>query len=220
MDEHLCAPLLRLPEERVVSVCGSRRRTGAALRSRVAALVQLLRCTLGVRPGEVVALATGTSDSALEAWLAVAACGALAAPLNTRWCVRAPCSFSVPALSASHPALAGAPGMLWTLRSERGRRCCSSTLPPRTSGRRCARACAAEACWPARPRRQGRTRARRRGVWTWRRSWNMRSPPARPWLSASLRTASARWCSPPAAPGRPRLSRCATAAFWRPARPS
>ena len=90
---HLCAPLAALHPAREATRCGGRVRSGAELRDRVAALACALRARLGVTDGAVVALAAQSTDALLEAWLAVAAAGAVAAPLNPRWCALAGVSF-------------------------------------------------------------------------------------------------------------------------------
>jgi acyl-CoA synthetase (AMP-forming)/AMP-acid ligase II len=86
---HLCAPLAALaaaaPAREATRCCG-RVRSGAALAGRVAVLAAALRTHLRVADGDVVALCAQSTDALLEAWLAVAAAGAIAAPLNPRWC--------------------------------------------------------------------------------------------------------------------------------------
>jgi len=86
-DTHLCDCLARLPAHAaVLTRCDGREVSGAQLRQRVYLLASaLLAPPFSLRLGERVALATATSDSALEAWLAVAAAGGVAAPLNPRW---------------------------------------------------------------------------------------------------------------------------------------
>jgi acyl-CoA synthetase (AMP-forming)/AMP-acid ligase II len=86
---HLAAPLLALAAsspDAEATRCGGRVRSRGALAARVAALAHALRAHLGVQDGAVVALCAQSTDALLEAWLAVAAAGGIAAPLNTRWC--------------------------------------------------------------------------------------------------------------------------------------
>jgi acyl-CoA synthetase (AMP-forming)/AMP-acid ligase II len=86
---HLAAPLLALAAaspDAEATRCGGRVRSRAQLAARVAALAHALRARLGVQDGAVVALCAASTDALLEAWLAVAAAGGIAAPLNTRWC--------------------------------------------------------------------------------------------------------------------------------------
>lgn len=86
---HLCAPLASHAASSPgveATRCGGNVRTRGQLAARVAALACALRGALGVRDGDVVALAAQSTDALLEAWLAVAAAGAIAAPLNPRWC--------------------------------------------------------------------------------------------------------------------------------------
>lgn len=68
----------------VVTVYGDRKRTGNELLERVGALSAGLR-SLGVTPGDRVALAGLNSDGYLEWLLAVPCAGAIVAPLNHRW---------------------------------------------------------------------------------------------------------------------------------------
>ena len=87
---HVCSAVLSLPQTLAVFRCGDgSTRSGAEVGQSVAALAHLLRTRLGVRPGQVVALAAGATPHFLHAWLAVTAVGAVAALLNTKWC--APC---------------------------------------------------------------------------------------------------------------------------------
>jgi len=81
---HVGDPLLHTTGENATS-CGARTRSHAVLSARVAALSVALRTRLACSPGAVVALAAQSSDVLLEAWLAVAAAGCVAAPLNPRW---------------------------------------------------------------------------------------------------------------------------------------
>lgn len=92
---HVCSAVLRLPRTYAVFRCGDGSRvTGAQVQQSVAALAHLLRTRLAVRPGEVVALAAGAAPEFLYAWLAVTAVGAVAALLNTKWCVHCLPSFA------------------------------------------------------------------------------------------------------------------------------
>eukprot|EP00850_Spirogloea_muscicola_P016501 SM000134S26944 [mRNA] locus=s134:194785:198483:+ [translate_table: standard] len=68
----------------VVTVCGSRRRTGHDVVEQVTALAAGL-AELGLAPGERVAIVALNSDWYLDWLLAVPCAGAVLAPLNYRW---------------------------------------------------------------------------------------------------------------------------------------
>lgn len=86
--QHVCSPLLQLPHSGLVFRCGDGRPlTGGQVRRVVASWAHVLRgATCALRPGEVVAVAAGTSAQFVLAWLAVTAAGGVAALLNTKWC--------------------------------------------------------------------------------------------------------------------------------------
>ncbi len=70
--------------ERTAMVCGTRQQSFRALCDRVARFAGALR-TLGVQPGDRVAMLAHNSDRYSEFFLAVWWAGGVANPLNTRW---------------------------------------------------------------------------------------------------------------------------------------
>ncbi len=87
---HICAPLDSTAQRhgrRVTSVCDGRTSSALELRHRVARLSLGLSQALSVQPGDRVALLGPGTDVYFEALLAVADCGAIACPINTRWSV-------------------------------------------------------------------------------------------------------------------------------------
>jgi acyl-CoA synthetase (AMP-forming)/AMP-acid ligase II len=94
---HVCAPLLQLSHTGVVFHCGDGSAlSGAQVRDRVAGWAHTLCTGFALRPGEVVALAAGTTADFIHAWLALTAVGGVAALLNTKWCVQASCFYACP----------------------------------------------------------------------------------------------------------------------------
>ncbi|KAF3787277.1 2-succinylbenzoate--CoA ligase [Nymphaea thermarum] len=84
---HICQCLGRISTSRrdfPVSECEGRRKTGKELVAEVLAIAGGLT-ELGLRPGEVVAVAALNSDFYLEWMLAITFVGGIVAPLNYRW---------------------------------------------------------------------------------------------------------------------------------------
>ncbi|KAJ0980458.1 hypothetical protein J5N97_008713 [Dioscorea zingiberensis] len=80
-----CLPrLLALRRDSPVTIAGERRKTGPRFVEDVLALACGLS-ELGVRPGDVVAIAALNSDWYIEWLLAITFVGGIAAPLNYRW---------------------------------------------------------------------------------------------------------------------------------------
>jgi long-chain acyl-CoA synthetase len=75
---------LQQQPERIATLCGERRRTWREFHERVARLAAALR-SLGLAPGERVALLGLNSDHYLEMLYAVPWAGGIVVPLNTRW---------------------------------------------------------------------------------------------------------------------------------------
>ena len=70
---------------KILTVYGPRYKTAQQSLARVAALAAAVTDTLGVKPGDVVALALDSTDLFLESLQAIAAAGGISAPLNLRW---------------------------------------------------------------------------------------------------------------------------------------
>ncbi|XP_043701227.1 2-succinylbenzoate--CoA ligase, chloroplastic/peroxisomal isoform X1 [Telopea speciosissima] len=86
-EGHICQCLSRISSFRrdsPVTIFGNRRKTGKQFVESVIGLAQGL-LEIGLRKGDVVAIAAMNSDLYLEWLLAVAYVGAIAAPLNYRW---------------------------------------------------------------------------------------------------------------------------------------
>jgi acyl-activating enzyme 14 len=83
---HVCLPLASLARSsREAVACGSASYTGEQLHARVAALSSGLSHQLQLRQGEVAAVLASNTDALFTTLLALVDCGAVAAPLNTRW---------------------------------------------------------------------------------------------------------------------------------------
>ena len=82
--QYLSAAAAKSPHK-VLTAYRRHSKTAHHINTRVAALAAALIDKLAVQPGDVVVLALDSTDYFLECLLAVAAAGAISAPLNLRW---------------------------------------------------------------------------------------------------------------------------------------
>ena len=82
--QYLCAAAAKSPNK-VLTAYAQRSKTAQEANARVAALAAAMTDELAVQVGDVVILALDSTDYFLECLLAVAAAGAISAPLNLRW---------------------------------------------------------------------------------------------------------------------------------------
>ncbi|CAN6471085.1 unnamed protein product [Victoria cruziana] len=115
---HICQCLGRIATCRrdfPVSECNGRRKTGKQFVEEVLAIAGRLT-ELGLRPGQVVAVAALNSDYYLEWMLAVTFVGGILAPLNYRWSleeVKAAMELASPAILIVDESCRSWPSKLW-----------------------------------------------------------------------------------------------------------